>query len=499
MIRKKLVCACDNSTCDTLEFTWPVRSGQTYLVESTKSGKRFSGRQVEETSASEQTGVANRVRIDLSKRYQEILGWGGAFTDASLININSLSARLGQKLLESYYGESGLQYNFARVPIAGTDFSTRFYTYDDSSDNFNLSQWKLADEDLNLKIPYLRKAIALTGITGDRLKLFASPWSPPVWMKTLRQATHCGLIDEDRVYTTYAEYLIKFYQAYEEAGIDFWGATVQNEPRAASLPEYTFNSCEFSNEQISNFVARYLGPALEKSGKNKSNFKLMIGDDFLSYTRDIAEGCLVDDQVSKYVSGLAFHWYARDKEPYDTLTKVYEQFKEKIEFVIMTEACNGYQANDAGVDPGSWQRGVNYADDIVQDFTRNTGAWIDWNLALDLGGGPNWASNFVDSPILVDKDRDQFYKQPMYYALAHLSRFFRPGSVRVDAQVESANGSLSTIAGLTKDLAHLVVFLLNDSDQDRRIRLELDQTGAVERVRQFEVEKNSFNTLVMKL
>ena len=505
---KRIICVCNEQLCDRIQFHWPTQSGQASLIRTSQAGFRFNVSQLTTWSSPSAGGAPselNVIDIDLANEYQTILGWGGAFTDAATININSLSQQVADRLIESYYGESGLQYNMGRVPIAGSDFSTRTYSYDDHDDDYNLTQWSLASEDLNHKIPVIKKAIKMAESFKNELKLLASPWSPPKWMKTSHDFRRGHLIDKDEIYSAYANYLVKFYQAYQEHGINFWGATVQNEPIAAYLPFYYFNSLQMSNAEAIRFIGHHLGPALEASGRTKDNFKLFVGDDSLGFINHQVPVIMQDKLVQKYVSGLAFHWYTSGNVvSYDYLSKLVDSIRDHIDYVIMSEACAGTMPFLRHVDLGSWQRAESYVLDIMNDLERHTAAWIDWNLALDQHGGPNWARNFVDSPIIVNSEKNEFYKQPMYYALAHFSRLFRQGSVRVGTKLRSDSGShfrkISTIAVHNKQTGHLIVNVLNKSNSMVQISVSVNGSkGRLHTIEPFSIEQRSVNSVVIKL
>lgn len=502
----KIVCTCTESSCDELKFDWPTKSGEARLIETTRSGLRFRETHlaIVSTSIGSEDKSLSRLSVNLNKEHQTILGFGGAFTDAAAINIHSLSATLGGKLLESYFGPNGLQYTFGRVPIAGSDFSTRAYSYDDANfPDYDLKEWRLAPEDVKHKIPIIRRAIELVADSGAELRLLASPWSPPKWMKTNHDFSRGHLIDEDKIYMSYANYLVGFFEAYKAYGIKFWGATVQNEPLAAYLPFYFFNSLQMSHQEAAKFIGSYLGPALEAKGYTKKNFKLLVGDDSLLFLSQQVPALLANATVQKYVSGLAFHWYTSGfLSPYSTLSRLVESVKGKIDHVIMTEACTGSMTLwSMHVDLGSWDRGEAYAVDIIEDMQRQTGAWIDWNLALDEKGGPNWAHNFVDSPIIVNKAKNEFYKQPMYYVLAHFSRFFRPNTIRVDSELTNPGyfEKIMILAAHNKQTGHVVVNILNKSTYARKLRLEIKFDGHLQELGPIEVEGKSINTVVLKL
>lgn len=500
-----MVCVCNANACSGLHFTWPQASGEVYLVESSKSGKRFKTRDITGDQIEVENAIENEIFVNLNEERQSIMGWGGTFTDAAGYNLRKLSDELAEEVLQSYFGPFGLQYNFARVPIGGTDFSMRPYTLNESPEpDLNQTKWALAEEDLDLKIPFIKRALEIgkEQLNVD-LKLFATPWSPPTWLKDNHQLVRGSLVDKHEIYQSYILYLMKFFDSYEENGIPFWGATVQNEPVASGLPFYFFNSLNFKdNDQLVRFIRDYLGPALEKRGKTPDKFKLMVGDDSLGLINKQVPAVMSAPEAARYVSGLAFHWYTSGSVvPYDELSKLYDQFKDKFEFVLMTEACEGATSLKK-VDLGNWSRGENYANDIIEDLLRHTNGWIDWNMALNLKGGPNWAKNFADSAIIINGAKNEFYKQPMYYALAHFSRFFKPESVRVDTQMKSSSvgGGLNVAAVHRKETGHVVVNVLNKSFEEREIKLTVVGDDAQKhQIGPVFIEAKSLNSIVLKL
>lgn len=500
---KKIICVCSEDSCDQLGgLNWPHEPGEVWVYTSNRAGKRFDLDKDPSANKKDFSSSAT-INVDLSKKYQTIIGWGGAFTDAFGINVRSLSEEMQDNLIEAYFGQDGLRYNFGRVPIGGSDFSPRAYTYDDSLEpDYQLKNFSLTDEDNKYKIPLILSAMKTSGI---HLNFFASPWSPPAWMKQNKKLIRGHLTDDDRIYKAYAEYLIKFFQEYKKAGIKFWGATVQNEPSASNMPLYFFNSLQMDSRETIKFVKEYLGPALEAEGYTKENFKLMVGDDSLGFVDKYATEVLQDPGVQKYVSGFAYHWYTSGTmASYDRLNELHEIIKDKVEFTLMSEACEGSMPIQKKVDMGSWARAESYASDIIEDLNRHTNGWIDWNMALDMDGGPNWSKNFVDSPILVNSERNEFYKQPMYYALGHFSRFLLPGlAVRLGSTMGKRSlFSSSPLATAFHDnqTNHVVVNVLNKSDSNKRIKINL--LGAGEQSRndiEVVADKRSIITVLIKL
>lgn len=197
------------------------------------------------------------------------------------------------------------------------------------------------------------------------------------------------------------------------------------------MDNFSFNCMAMSPEQQRDFLFHVLGPKLNSSGYGKEKLKVMIADDQRPLLAKWADTVLNQTDLAKeYVAGLAFHWYINKLTPPDVLDQIAAKYPEY--FLLSTEACEGSSPFDEKkVELGSWLRAENYAADIITDLKHHTGGWIDWNLALDLQGGPNWVSNFVDAPILVNASSGEYLKQPMYYALGHFSRFLEPGSVRL--------------------------------------------------------------------
>lgn len=500
------ICVCNSNSidsCGRLQFAWPQSSGTLLRVTTSKSGRRFETTRLDGTrnryGAKDKGVEASELRINLNDEKQTVLGWGGALTDAALFNINNLSSELSQQVLESYYGRDGLQYNFVRVPIAGTDFSIRKYSYDDIADDsvpdYNLQKWALAPEDTHLKIPYLKRIAQIVVNDGlPEIKHLATPWSPPKWMKDNKSFIRGHLTASEKIYRAYAKYLVKFFLTYREHGIEFWGSTIQNEPIAAFFPHYFFNSLEMGPSEMIDFIGNYLGPELERHNYTKANFKLIVGDDSLGFDNFLVPPVMKDPKVQKYVSGIAFHWYTSGIIPYSFLSTMINEVRDTIEFALMTEACEGSFGANRGVLLGNWDRGANYAADIIQDLLHSAGGWIDWNLALDPSGGPTWADNRVDSPIIVDYKKNEFYKQPMYYTLAHFSRLFTPGSVRVGTDLKSRN--LMAVAVHKKDTGHLIVNILNSANSNQKLSVTIAGSK-----KQFVtvVEPHSLNSLIYKI
>ncbi|EDV26916.1 uncharacterized protein TRIADDRAFT_22822 [Trichoplax adhaerens] len=453
MMKNGVVCVCNSSYCDSSDPIDKVDNGKVIVIQSTSSGDRLVRKTVSTSNKPSNKKILT-FRPDL--KYQKIAGFGGAFTDSATMLINNVSARLRMQIMRSYYAKDGSRYTMGRVPIASTDFSTHRYTYDDNNNkpDFDLKNFSLAMEDLHYKIPIIKLA---NKIADKPLKLVATPWTAPAWMKTNNKLIGMGSLKGqagDNYHTTWANYFVKFLDSYSKRGITFWGITAQNEPTDGNTPNFSFQCMGFKPDAERDFIKKDLGPTLAKH--NYSHVNLIILDDNRPLLPEWAIKILKDKDARKYVKGIGIHWYLDVLVPVTVLNVTHYLFPDV--FILATEACTGTSLFDTpGPLLGSWARGVRYSTSIIDDLNNFVVGWLDWNLVLDLKGGPNWVKNFADSPIIIDSKQDVIYKQPMFYHLAHFSKYINPGSVRVGIKGDTNN---TKIVGVI-DSGRGVVVILN--------------------------------------
>jgi len=236
------------------------------------------------------------VFVDPSKTFQTMLGIGGALTDASAETFYKLPKDKQQEFLTAYYDKNkGIGYTLGRTNIQSCDFSSASYSYvkdnDASLRSFDISH------DKKYRIPFIKAAMAAA---GGKLTLFASPWSPPGWMKTNNDVLHGGKLKPE-FDQSWANFYVKFINAYQKAGIPIWGLSVQNEPMATQ----TWESCLYTAEEERDFVKNFLGPTLTKSGM--AGKKLIVWDHNRDLMYQRASTILEDPQAAKYVWGVGYH------------------------------------------------------------------------------------------------------------------------------------------------------------------------------------------------
>lgn len=508
----RIVCACTEDFCDNYELEWPQKFGEIFVYQSSEAGKRFERiyNDQEEHDRSLRQLVPREIRVNVTEKHQKIMGWGGAVTDTAAFLANSLRPEVSQVLMEAMYGRSGSRFNMGRVPMGATDFSFRFYSYDDQEeDDFELKNWSLTSEDHKLKIPFIRRAIELVNQTGNGdLKLVMTPFGAPKWLVDNRQTAH-GFLKNELAYQARALSFVKFLDAYKQEGIRFWGATIQNQVVKLST-NHDIPSVFFCNNQIVEFVGQHLGPTLEQHGYGLSDdFQLLVGDESVGLADFHVRAIMDNPQSSQYISGLAYHNYMSGKFGlgYDLISELYEPYRERgqLKYLLMTEGCenNTHIKGYLRSDPGDWTEAEHYASDIIEDLLRDTQAWIDWNLALDLQSGPNYLTTKIDATIIVDPINNEFYKAPSYYTLSHFSRFFRPNSIRVGVSPQNFDElwrDLMYVAVKNEDTGHLLVNVLNRADQKQKIKLLLDGLADQEfELEQVVLDPRSLTTIIIKI
>jgi glucosylceramidase len=383
--------------------------------------------------------------VDPSRTFQTIVGIGGALTDAAAETFYKLPPERQDEIIRAYYDPvRGIGYTLGRTHIHSCDFSSASYIYIEPGDR-ELKTFSIA-HDLKFRIPLIKRALA----AEPQLKLFASPWSPPAWMKTNDDMLQGGKL-LDKYAGIWARYYVKFIQSYAAQGIPMWGLTVQNEPMASQ----TWESCIFTAEEERDFVRDHLGPAL--AAAKLGDVKLMIWDHNRTLIYQRASTVFEDPQASRYVWGTAYHWYVGTDPSVAGL--VHDAFPDKA--IFFSEGCN-YPFSWDTID--DWKWGENYGRSMIGDFNNWACGWTDWNILLDERGGPNHVGNFCFAPIHADTGKGALHYMNAYYYIGHFSRFVRPGAKRIACS--STTGELMATAFINTG-GRIVTVVMNPSDKSQ--------------------------------
>ena len=413
------------------------------------------------TAATQPVETDISVFIDSGKRFQPIFGFGGAVTDATADLYAKLKPAAQKAFITACFDpREGLGYNIMRTSIHSSDFGTDTYTYVRDGDKA-LASFDIG-HDLKHRIPLLREGLAAAKRYGTTMRVFASPWSAPAWMKSNNSMLKGGkLLPEYR--DAWANYYVKFVQAYEKAGVPIWGLSVQNEPMATQ----TWESMLYTAEDETRFLADHLGPTLKKAGMGDK--KIVVWDHNRDLLPQRAGHILSDPKARQYVWGVGYHWYetwAGGDPMHRNVAAVHEAYPDVP--LLMTEGCiEKYDATRLQ----DWANGERYGSQMIADLNAGSGGWIDWNMLLDMRGGPNHKNNFCFAPLHASDDGELVFT-PIYSYIAHISRHLRPQARRVSAA--ASRSVLETTAFRNTD-GSLAVIVMNKTEQAQKYRLFIDK------------------------
>lgn len=403
------------------------------------------------------------VFVDASKTGGEILGFGCAITDAAAEVWSECDSSVRSQLLEHLFSDSGLCYTVVRTHMNSCDFSTGSYTYVNDGDS-DLTSFDISQDD-KFRLPMIQEAQKMIEKNHHKhpMTLYFAPWSAPAWMKdSCNQLGGGKLLNE--YYQPWAEYFLKYVQELEKRNIKVWGLSVQNE----SLGALPWEAMVWTPDEQKIFVRDHLGPTLEKAGYG--HIKIMIFDHNRDLAVQFATPILQDPVASKYIWGVAIHWYETwfSSSPlFDNILALKERFPEKE--VLFTEGCIEQYTPDRANDLGLGER---YAHHILQDLRRGVTGWTDWNCLLNKFGGPNHLNNLCAAPIMVDKEKEKHFFTMPYWYIGHFSRYIKPGARRIIAV--ASRSDLENVAFLNPDNRTIVVVILNRSEKTHPYILQLD-------------------------
>jgi glucosylceramidase len=356
------------------------------------------------------TPGTDQLRLNPSVKFQEILGFGGAFTDAACYTFNQLAPPAREQLFHELFHPSELGLSVGRICVGASDYSTKVYSYDEGEPDPELARFSIK-HDREYILPVLRQARQ----ANPEMFLFSSPWSPPGWMKF--NGTMLGGSMRNHYLPVYARYFLKFLQGYAAEGVQVQAVTTQNE--VDTDQDGRMPACIWPQEYEIQFVRDHLGPLLESSGMTT---KIWILDhNYNLWGRVMCT--LQEEKVRKYANAVAWHGYGGTPE---MMSRVHDAYPE-VE-MHWTEGGPDY------TDPGyltDWCRWAGTFSGILSNWCRSITAW---NLALDEHGRPNIGPFPCGGVVTINSQTKEITRSGQYWAFAHYSRVIRRGARRFDCQ-----------------------------------------------------------------
>jgi glucosylceramidase len=400
------------------------------------------------------------ITIDPAVTFQAIEGFGASVTDSSAWLIHEfLNASERQAVLTDLFDPvEGIGLSYLRQPMGASDFRLQEYSYDDLpagvTSDYSLNYFSIAYDEAYI-IPTLQDILAI----NPNVKLMGSPWSPPTWMKNGGQIGAGTL--KSSGYSTYANYFVKYIQAYAAHGLSIDAVTLQNEPY---YEPGSYAGCRMEPaDQIK--LVKEMGPAFMN---HNISTKILVWDhnwDNPGYPIAV----LNDAAARAYITGSAFHHYGGDVS---AQTTVHEAYPDKA--IYFTEGSDGTW-NDGGFEADLIRNGT-----FVVSTLRNWAKTIvKWNLALDENNGPKIAGgcDTCYGVVTINQTTRQVSLRPHYYALGHASKFLRPGAVRI----ASDNGEIQTVAFNNTD-GSMVLYAVNPTTSSDYLKLVWNEQWVISEI-----------------
>lgn len=441
------------------------------------------------------------ITLNPEEKFQTITGFGGSFTESSAYLLNKLSTANRKKILNAYFSEEGANYSLTRTHIASCDFSLSNYTYAKVENDKLLKNFTI-EEDKSDLIPMILDAKA---ISKEGFKIIASPWTSPPWMKDNKKYVGGKLLPEFN--DSFALYFSKYLEAYKKEGINIWGVTVINEPHGNGN---NWESTLFSPKEMTDFVQNHLGPKLEKDGW--ADVKILGYDQNRAGLPEWVDEMFKDEKTSKYFAGTAIHWY---ESTYDYLPDAlqYAHKKAPNKYLIQTEACVDSEIPHWNDDAWYWSKEATdwgwdwasekdkhlhpkyapvnrYATDIIGCLNNWVDGWVDWNMVLDKQGGPNWFKNWCVAPVIVDPEKDEVYLTPLYYTMAHFSKFMRPGAVKIGCTINHKDLMTTAVKNPEGTIA---VVIFNPTSEKHNVEIKLNN-----KIKMISIDGKALQTIIIK-
>ena len=385
---------------------------------------KFFVKEAADYGTGKQAAEGSVVNIYEDVKYQQILGFGAALTESSAYNYSLLSAENKKKFLALYYSrENGIGYSFGRTHINSCDFGLELYTYVEDGDK-TLETFSI-DRERKYVLPMLKDILAYC---DQELILFASPWSPPAYMKDNESPFRGGSLKEEYK-RLWALYYAKYINAFAEEGVTVSAISVQNEPKARQ----SWESCYYSAEDERDFIEKYLAPVLEEEGLG--HIRIIIWDHNKERVYDRVRATFSSEFVKERVWGVGHHWYSGDH--FEGPRLVHEQFGKVL---ISSENCGSIYDD-------RHELAKRYGRELSGDLNNFTAAYCDWNILLDHTGGPfhnrknkdvvvngvvlENRSSGCAAAVLYNSETEELDVTPTYYYIGHFSRFVQRGARRI--------------------------------------------------------------------
>ncbi|MDR2040250.1 MAG: beta-glycosidase [Bacteroidales bacterium] len=429
----------------------------------------------------EKGGASISAEVHLANPEQTIDGFGACFNELGWTSLSALSEKDRDDILkELFYPGKGTNFTICRMPVGANDFSRNWYSYNETEGDFEMKNFSIAN-DFETLIPFIR----LAKNYNPSLTIWASPWSPPAWMKYNKHYA-CNVsgnekfpngllpsqmgkegtnmfIQDEKYFEAYALYFAKFIEAYRNEGIHISMVMPQNEFNSCQV----FPSCTWTASGINTFVGEYLGPHMAKIGT-----EVMFGTMERPNTL-LVDTLLLDEKSSKYIKGVGFQWAGKG-----AVGKIHTDYP--LLKIYQTEQECGDGRND-------WEYCC-YAWELMKHYLSNgTNVYCYWNISLEKGGVSRWGWS-QNSLITVDVQSKTYKYNYEYYLMKHFSHYVLPGAQRL-----SVTGEFNDMLAFRNVDGSLVLVIRNKNNSVVSPSIKIGED-----IYSLTLKPQSFHTLVIR-
>ena len=400
--------------------------------------------------------------LTLGEEKQTVRGFGCCFSELSALALNELSEKDKKDTLDELFSEDGCNFNYCRTPIGASDFATDFYSYNETEGDYEMKNFSI-ERDKKLLLPLILEGAK----RKSDLQMFASPWCPPLWLKTKRAYSYGVFNKTEENYKAYALYFKKYVQEYHKAGVPLIHIHPQNEPCSNQV----FPSCVWKGSELTEFIGGYLGPALENEGVDIffGTIKGPEGGDRYSWTKycNYLGLAMQDEKAKKYIKGVGYQWAGKfalpqTRDDYPNLE------------LIQTES-------ECGDGKNTWNQMMDIFGLTRHYFRFGASAYVYWNLALKADQPSTWG--WHQNSLVSVKDGKRIYT-PEFYLMKHYSHFIKRGAKYVEMKGEFA----SSCSAFRNPDGQVVIVCYNPYDFSKVITVE---------GKSYMLEPYSINTIVL--
>lgn len=404
-------------------------------------------------------------------KFDTFEAFGGAITDSAAYVYSLMNEEQKKEVIDTYFSKEQMNYRIVRIHMDSCDFSTEMYEAMSDPDDKELKSFSFERTEKYI-LPMLEDA---QKVSGNKLKLMLSPWTPPAFMKTNQQRKHGGSIRPE-YRKMWAEYICRYIEEFQKRGFEVQRISLQNEPKAVQ----TWDSCVYTAAEEKEFLKDYMYPALKAHGMEQIQIFIWDHNKERAYERARE---IIDETTAHMVAGVACHWYSGDHfENLNHIRIKYPNLK-----LIISESCIEYSKFDAADEKINAGR---LSHEIIGDLNHGMSAFYDWNLLLDEEGGPNHVGNLCQAPFLFDTKQKVLMPQLLQKHLNHFSHFIKEGARRIG--FSRYTEALDVTSFINPD-GKIVYILLNRSQHNLPVILRIE-----DQIVKFEIQSGEVITGVIE-